>query len=314
MVSPSSDIIRRRIDIDFSLEDKHRWTIESAYFEDMLNFEDILNVVSYFFPIGEKYFITSVQNYEDQITDPVLKQNVKDFIYQEAMHTKQHVRSNVVLDSIHSYGPTIEKISDFFLVKTRWLTPKATQLAITCALEHFTALLADYLLRTLEDFNSQSNESFGPLWAWHAVEETEHKSVCFDVYQNIFGNGVISYLHRVFVMMIVSPCFLTAVFVGLFMIRKGQRQARKTQAAGKQLSSEEQVQPKVKKPYRQVWGLIRRSMNPELYFAYYRPSFHPWNHDNSHLIDDWKEAYPEFGTSPSSVNGETPVSSTTGHS
>ena len=183
MVSTSPDIIRRRIDIDFSLEGKHRWTSEAAYFED------ILNVVSYFFPIGEKYFITSVQNYEDQITDPVLKQNVKDFIYQEAMHTKQHVRSNVVLDSIHSYGPAIEKISDFFLVKTRWLTPKATQLAITCALEHFTALLADYLLRTLEGFNSESNESFGPLWAWHAVEETEHKGVCFDVYQNIFGNG-----------------------------------------------------------------------------------------------------------------------------
>jgi predicted metal-dependent hydrolase len=25
------------------------------------------------------------------------------------------------------------------------------------------------------------------------------------------------------------------------------------------------------------------------YLAYYRPSFHPWQHDNRHLLEAWKQ-------------------------
>jgi predicted metal-dependent hydrolase len=32
-----------------------------------------------------------------------------------------------------------------------------------------------------------------------------------------------------------------------------------------------------------------------LYFDYYRVSFHPWQHDNSHLIDEWKAHFGDFG-------------------
>lgn len=297
MASQPPTIVRRRVDIEFSLADNHRWTSKSAYFEDTLN------VVSYFFPIGEKYFIESVQNYEDQISDPVLKQQVKDFIYQEAMHTKQHIRSNVLLDTVQPYGSAVQKISDIFLFKTRWLTPKATQLAVTCALEHFTALLATYLLRRLDSFVSLTNESFGSLWAWHAVEETEHKAVCFDVYQHIFGTGVISYLHRILVMMIVSFCTLTAVIIGLIIARKGRRETQKEQSTVSQLSPDNQDQPNVKKTYRQMLRLIKQSIKLELYLNYYRPSFHPWNHDNSHLIEDWKKIYTGFGVNQTNTDG-----------
>jgi predicted metal-dependent hydrolase len=27
------------------------------------------------------------------------------------------------------------------------------------------------------------------MWLWHAVEEAEHKAVCFDVYQQVCGKG-----------------------------------------------------------------------------------------------------------------------------
>jgi predicted metal-dependent hydrolase len=44
--------------------------------------------VSFAFPPGEKFFIHSVQNYQDRITDAVLKEQVKQFIYQEATLAK----------------------------------------------------------------------------------------------------------------------------------------------------------------------------------------------------------------------------------
>lgn len=46
MTLQTPTIVRRRVDIDFSLADNNRWTSENSYFED------ILNVVSYFFRIG----------------------------------------------------------------------------------------------------------------------------------------------------------------------------------------------------------------------------------------------------------------------
>jgi len=69
--------------------------------------------------------------------------------------------------------------------------------AITCALEHYTAMLADYVLRNpvwLEDAEPQLRV----LWSWHAAEETEHKAVAYDVYRAAGGGyakRVLWYLH-----------------------------------------------------------------------------------------------------------------------
>src|SRR5690606_41942592 len=53
----------------------------------------------------------------------------------------------------------------------------------TCALEHFTAMLAETILEHPEMLEGM-DERVLPLWLWHAVEESEHKSVAFDVYQD----------------------------------------------------------------------------------------------------------------------------------
>jgi hypothetical protein len=33
----------------------------------------------------------------------------------------------------------------------------------------------------------------------------------------------------------------------------------------------------------------------KLYLDYYRPSFHPWDHNNVPLIEEWKRRYRDFG-------------------
>ena len=67
------------------------------------------------------------------------------------------------------------------------MLPKRTQLAATTFMEHFTALLAEQLLED-ETFQSLADPEMIKIWQWHALEELEHKSVAYNVYE-IIGNS-----------------------------------------------------------------------------------------------------------------------------
>ncbi len=76
------------------------------------------------------------------------------------------------------------------------------QLAATAAFEHFTALLAVLALR--EDVMlDEAHPQLAALWRWHAVEETEHKSVAFDVFAHLGGG----WLQRAWVMCVTAVGF-----------------------------------------------------------------------------------------------------------
>jgi predicted metal-dependent hydrolase len=295
-------IIRRRVNIDFDSARAKRWHLGHR------GMEDVLNAMSFIFPPGEKFFIDSVQYYRSRITDPVLEDQVKRFIYQEAMHSKEHARSNDVLALMHPYGPKFEKFVERVLNLNRRLAPHATQLAVTCALEHFTAMLADALLVRQEWIISESDPAFASLWLWHAVEETEHKAVCFDVYQSICGKGVFSYLQRVFAMASTTLMFVVAMSVGFRLIRKKNAETLGDSRSGSAATAPAQLPATAESPAPlpadpnpletpSLW-LLFKDISLKLYFDYYRPSFHPWMHNNAPLIDEWKQRYKTFGSGP----------------
>jgi predicted metal-dependent hydrolase len=281
MDTPPTQIIRRRVNIDFLSAKADGWPL------DRKDTEELLNALSFVFPVGEKFFIESVQAFLDRITDPELKERAKLFIYQEAMHSKEHARCNDVLLEAHPYGEQIEKFTDTCLYLNRRFLPKATQLAATCAFEHFTAMLADRLLSSQESFMATTNPAFATLWLWHAVEETEHKAVCFDVYQHLFGKGVVAYLHRIIVMFFATLGFFITAAVGLRQIKKGIKSTHNAAAAAPD------GRPQTGQP--NLWYLLKNIVFLRLYTDYYRPSFHPWNHDNAYLIERWKVRYHDLG-------------------
>jgi predicted metal-dependent hydrolase len=294
MLDPThTPIIRRRVNIDFDSAKRVGWHSSSQE-------EKLLNALSFVFPAGEKYFIASVQHYMDRITDPVLKEQAKRFIYQEAMHTKEHIRTNEVLKEAHSHGGEMEKIAERVLAVCRLLQPKATQLATTCALEHFTAMLAHNLLKNQQHFISVVDPAFAALWLWHAVEEAEHKAVCFDVYQHIFGKGVFSYLHRVIVMFFASMGFLIFMGAGFTLMKwreRGKQDTRSDAAANDAPANGVSAgAPSV--------SVMVKDVSWRLYFDYYRPSFHPWNDNNTDMIEEWKQRYAGFGAGPDAAMSE----------
>jgi predicted metal-dependent hydrolase len=58
---------------------------------------------------------------------------------------------------------------------------------LTAATEHFTAILAEYLL-TNEAALAGTEPRLRDLWLWHASEESEHRSTAFDLYKALGGD------------------------------------------------------------------------------------------------------------------------------
>ncbi len=159
------------------------------------------NAMSLSFPSGERFFIDAVRAHEEGIDDPALKEAIRGFIGQEAVHRRVHAAYNETFCRRRGYD--LAALEAPFLAGVEWseanLSPLA-RLAATVALEHLTATLAAALLdggaeraggRTgrpdRPGLLADADPRVAELWRWHAVEEIEHKSVAFDVYATAGG-------------------------------------------------------------------------------------------------------------------------------
>jgi predicted metal-dependent hydrolase len=233
----------------------------------------LLAALSASFPPGERFFIDSVRHYQDQITDPELKKAIKGFIGQEAHHSREHELMNGFLQERGVDLARLEReILGFMNLMRKYLSPER-QLAHTVAVEHFTALMAEEFLLKY-DALEEMDPRIAPIWAWHAIEESEHKAVAFDVYKAIGG----SEFTRVTEMMIVSVLFpvFSAVHLVQLMKEDGQLGNMKSWLGA----------------VNYMWGRpgVFRKLLPS-YFKFYSPRFHPWNHDARGLVEKAKKKW-----------------------
>ena len=220
----------------------------------------LLHALSLTFPEGERFFMDSVRHYLDRLESPTLRHEVSRFLAQEAAHGQAHEAFN---DWVRSLGldadPIIEKVRENLI--TARTAPHRTQLAATCALEHITAILAE-LLFSREDLLAQMEPELRRLWLWHALEETEHKSVAFDTYVAVGGE----YPRRALVMLFTTADFMRQI--ALFQIR---------------LLKSDPSQARIPVAKTMMNGWLRIWIYPGLfrplipaYLDYFRPGFHPW--------------------------------------
>jgi len=241
-----------------------------------LHITQLFNALSVFFPEGERFFIRSVRHFRADVADPELQQQVKGFIGQEAMHGREHDAYNAMLRAQGYPVDAQEKLVLRLLKFAYKILPKKNQLAITVALEHFTAMLAGVLLKD-ERVLKGAAPPMAALWRWHAVEETEHKAVAFDVYQ-IVAPGFFNYLRRCFEMLMVTAFFLPLIvyYHARFVIRAGGF----WDVRG----------------WLDVWAFVLFKPGAftriiPSYFSYFRPGFHPWDEDNRAHVEQWKLHY-----------------------
>ncbi len=170
-----------RSNLDFKLADVPRyWFAGDPFLTRMFD------ALSLTFPDGERYFIQSVRLFRDQIQDPDLKQRVADFIRQEAQHGIAHDKMNQVMkDQGMPVDQFIQRLNKVFKFELKYRSPQYN-IAMTAAAEHLTALMAETFYgekETLQD----AHPYVRALFAWHAIEEMEHRDVAFDVMQQV-GN------------------------------------------------------------------------------------------------------------------------------
>ncbi len=233
----------------------------------------VFNALSITFPEGERVFIDAVKAYREGLTGK-LAEDVRGFIAQEAIHSREHASLNRHLDPDHYPVAEIEAELAQRLVFLRGRGPMA-MLGVTIALEHFTAMMADLFLDDPAFWDGVAPDLI-QLWQWHAMEETEHKAVAFDVWRHATRawSPLRRYIFRVRMMTTVTLLFTHNI----------RRFSAKLLAADGFTPAE--ADARVRRYLFKEPGLFSRCMN--VYWAWYRPGFHPWAHDNRAKLAEWR--------------------------
>lgn len=245
-------------------------SLRRHYVQDDLGMSHVVSVLSAAFPEGEAFMIRSVRAVADQLTDPVLKKQVAGFIGQEATHSREHRDLNERLQQMGYPTAFVDRATRRVLeTRSRFSSPRYC-LAMTAALEHYTAILAETLLTDQRALDMLGEGEVRSMLLWHALEESEHRTVAFDVYRAIGG----THRMRVSVMWFTTFGFFTlaacASFISLFRDRD--------------FYNPRIFFPSVSRMFRSPFfsrEVFRRLM------SYSRKDFHPDEVDNTELIAKW---------------------------
>jgi len=239
------------------------------------------DAMSTIFPEGERYFISCVRDFRDQVTDPALLRDIKDFMRQEGQHGIVHTQYN---NRLKAQGIDVDMLEGrlkhlLFNVLRKHLPANVT-LADTAASEHMTAIMAHGFFERKEVL-AKADPRMRAMYAWHAMEEIEHKAVAFDVMQKIAKVG---YLRRVVAMAVVTIAFnIHALLITRYMLKvDGFTRWQRVKMFAKGLA----------------WifgpgGLYMPILGH--YLQYYKPGFHPWQMGQMHSYQLWLDTLNRTG-------------------
>ncbi|PCI46610.1 MAG: hypothetical protein COB51_06950 [Moraxellaceae bacterium] len=238
----------------------------------------LMNAASLFFPEAERFFIRTVRKFEGQISDEQLKKDLKQFISQEAIHG--HIHNQYNNDLIQNLGYDFmeqneRRIKGVFAFFNRY-TSKHFQLAVTVALEHFSAMVAHMVLSNPQLMNGVKQD-FQEVWQWHLMEELEHKSVSIDLYNAVGGSYYTRIAGMVFSLPIIVP-FIIIIFYKML---------KQDGVVNKDLWEKQKAYHQGNSP---VFITFWEHLKP-----YFRRDFHPWELDDSHLIIKLKQKFYNEG-------------------
>jgi predicted metal-dependent hydrolase len=231
-------------------------------------------------PAGERFFISSVREFRDEITDPKLQADAKSFILQEGQHSLMHRLFNQHLQAQGIDAEAIEiRQQQAVEGQQRWMT-KRWGIALTAAYEHLTTIFAGAVMEHSSHWSEADPRIFA-LYAWHSAEELEHKAVCFDVMQKVARVG---YFMRITAMLIVTFAFQVQMGLMISQLLRADSPGRRGYLA----------------QWRRGLGWMYGRggfLRPQLseYFAYFKPAFHPTDHGVKPGYQRWLNAFLQHG-------------------
>lgn len=281
-ITPSSKQIPVR-HLDFGFDGQN---FDPNFYRDSEVASAYFHALSIFLTFGEDLVIDTARYHRQFLKNPELKLRVTSLIGQEAVHSRLHDEFNDTLAQyrypLNLYRFLADKVFEYGFKRM----PNRLQLSMMAGIEHFTAVLAEFMMNNEEIFYASGDEKQRAMWMWHMLEESEHKDIAYDVYQELSG----SYGLRMagFAMAFVTILILVAAG-GAFIpvIRKPSRL----------------LSPKywrdVARGANLIYGVKGGVFGSTLghIFDYLRPDFHPNDHDTTEQLEYFKQVLldPEEG-------------------
>jgi len=187
---------------------KLNWNQElpKYYFDNSPFKTHLFNAISIMFRHGEPFFIDSVKNYQNIISDSKQLEDIDNFIKQESGHSVTHKNYDAWLISQGLPVEYLENIHLNNLKRVKKLLGTKGCLITTAVFEHVTAIAAEYILLNPE-LMEKMHPYFREIWIHHSIEEIEHKSVAMDIL-NIIG---VNKFRRIASSLFWGILFITAV-------------------------------------------------------------------------------------------------------
>lgn len=227
------------------------------------------NALSATFPRGEAFFIEAVKAHREG-AGPKLEAEIRAFIKQEINHTREHIAFNrAAVDAGYDLDAIDRRVAENLeLTKDR---PAILNLAVTMALEHYTAMMAQEFLANPQHFAGAEPET-AAMWRWHAIEEIEHKGVAYDTWLHATKDWTRYKRWKVksLMMLIVTTNFIRNRWQDTLELLKQDG------------LSGWKVKAKLAWYLVGTPGVLRRIF--PAWLSYFMPGFHPWNHDDRALI------------------------------
>jgi predicted metal-dependent hydrolase len=229
------------------------------------------NVLHLLLPAGEEFIAGIFKETLPLIKDDQLRLDVQGFISQEAMHSQAH---SGVLEHFAATGIDLTPFTD----QTTWLFQKLLgdrpgwsrrrrqswlleRVSLVAALEHYTAILGEWILDTPQLDAIGADPVMLDLIRWHGAEEVEHKAVAFDTMKHLRGG----YWRQMRTQLVITPALAWLWIRGVrFMY-----------------SVDPYLAPGTKPRWRDYFSAARRGLVPgpaqflPVIGAYYKLNFHP---------------------------------------
>ncbi|NHB56666.1 metal-dependent hydrolase [Acinetobacter shaoyimingii] len=172
-----------------------------------------INEINMILPAGEFWFCRLYNKVLPKITDEKLKEDVKAFIRQEAMHAQAHTSANKEYLTVRNIDVSRNlKVMDFLFTKMLadqplgLNVPKVLEhqwdlfrLGVIATVEHMTCVLGKYALYNKYWEKLGADPAMLDLVKWHGAEEIEHRTVAFDLYRHLGGGYIARYYQSVIV-------------------------------------------------------------------------------------------------------------------
>ncbi|MDP6977736.1 MAG: metal-dependent hydrolase [Myxococcota bacterium] len=143
--------------------------------------------LSLLLPYLEPYLIRTMKEAKKEVRHPQLLDDLERFSAQEGQHYKQHIRLNQAL-RLDCFPKLPELEAKLDADYRRFSTEKSLRfnLAYAEGFEALTTASARFSFERGADPNM--HPQVGALLNWHLVEELEHRTVAFDVYDHLYGD------------------------------------------------------------------------------------------------------------------------------